>query len=644
MLQAIRDRVTGIVAVFILGLLAIPFLFFGLESYIRAVPQDAVARVGDDEISVSEFQTSFARYRAQLRQQLGDEYDEIATNQPIARREHLDSMIDQLLLRQHAESLGLTIAPSTLIEVIRELPAFQVDGQFNREIYQQRLRAAGQSPRRFERELAEDLLLRSVPGALSASALVTDAEIDRFLKVQKETRRVELVEIPVSDFRDQVEVSEDDIEAYFAEHQGDFMTTERVTIQYVELDGRELAADLELDEAELERRYEAAQARYMTAERRLASHILLTTGEERSDAEARAEIAALRERVLEGEDFAELAMAYSDDPGSSAEGGDLGWIEPGDMVEPFEEALYALDQDEISAPVQSPFGWHLIHLREIRPPEGMSFEEARDEILAEYREQQADEIYFELSERLVDLVFADPTTLEPVAADLGLEIRTTGPFSRFGADEGIGSRREIIEAAFSDLVLLDRNVSDPIELDRNRLVAIKLAEHFPSQPRELAEVKDDIRERLIRERSSELARKAAESLIEELAAVEPEQRAELIAELIAEKAEGHGWSHERHEAVSRRDFQLGGSFLLELFRLPTPPPDSSGEWHITPKGGNWAVVLLEEVIPGDPAAAEEAERRSARQQLRFQQMAYDVSGLLEWLREETRIRVVEERL
>ncbi|MFU8832561.1 MAG: SurA N-terminal domain-containing protein, partial [Wenzhouxiangella sp.] len=212
MLQSIRDRVTGVVAIFVLGLLAVPFLFFGVESYIRAVPQDAVAVVGDDEISVSEFQTSFARYRANLRQQQGDAYDEIATNQPIVRREHLEDLIDQLLLRQHAEDLGLAVTEGTLSRVIQEIPSFQVDGRFDPELYRQLLRGTGRTPRGFEQELREDLMVNAIPSSLAASTIVTESEIDRFIALQQEQRQVSFIEVAYDEFVDQIEVTDADIE------------------------------------------------------------------------------------------------------------------------------------------------------------------------------------------------------------------------------------------------------------------------------------------------------------------------------------------------------------------------------------------------------------------------------------------------
>ena len=633
MLQAIRERVTGVVAIFILGLLAVPFLFFGVESYIRAVPQDAVATVGDAEISTSEFQTSFARYRAELRQQQGDAYDEIATNQPVVRRQHLESLIDELLLRQHAQELGLTISPGMLRDLISQIPAFQLEGRFDPGLYQQALRASGRTPRGFERELREDLMVRLLPTSVSFSTIVTEAEIDRMLSLENETRRLSLIEVPIAPFREQVDVGDERVREYYEANTGDFLTTEEVSIRYIELDATAMTDGLELSEEELRQRYEAASQRYLTPESRRASHILIEAGDERDQDQARALARQLYERALDGESFDELAREYSDDLGSADGGGDLGWIEAGDMVEAFENALFDLTvSGELAEPVRSQFGWHVIRLEEIRPPEGMSFEEARDEILAEFREREAEEIYIEMSERLVDLVFADDSTLAPLADELGLEIRQTGPFSRSGGT-GVAANRQVIEAAFSDMVLLDGTVSDPIELDRNRMVVIQLDEHFPAEPRPLDEVVDNIRQRLINEDARSMAEAQAQSLRERVLA-EGLSLSELAAEEDLNVSES--------ETVGRYDFQHGPDFLNRLFRLPAP--DSEASIHVLPRNQGFAVVRLEEVQPGNPVLASPEERDLVGQQIRFSRANTELMGLLAYLRETTRVRVVEERL
>lgn len=633
MLQAIRDRITGIVAIFVLGLLAVPFLFFGMESYMRAVPQDAVAVVGDDEISTSEFQTEFARHRAQLRQQLGDDYDDIATNQPEYRREFLERMIDELLLQQHTDQLGLVVSDRAIAEILRTIPQFQIEGRFSPEAYRMALSAAGQTPRSFERDLREDIMTRMVPGALADSVVVTQAEIDRMISLQNQTRRIALVDVPAERFRDEIEVTEADIEAYYQDNLAAFTTQEQVRLAYVELRAEDLIIDETLEEAELRRRYEAARQRYLTPEARQASHILIEVSDERDANAARQLAEALYQRLADGESFAELAVQYSDDPGSASQGGALGWVEPEDMVSAFEDALYALESaGAVSEPVQTRFGWHLILLEDIRPPEGMSFEEARDEILDEYLERQREDLYLELSERMVDLVFADDSSLEPLAEDLGLEIRFTEAFGRIGGD-GIAAHSRVVDAAFSDLVLLDGAVSDPIEIERDHMVAIQVEEHLPSQPQPLTEVAEEIRQRIADQRAAEMARQLASSI----AQASGSDGSELGA-----AAEAEGLDVAEFESVGRNDFQHGPDFLRALFRLAEPVDQPTV--HVLPRRDSFAVVRLDAVMAGNPAAASDMERNMVRQQIQFARMGSEISGLVEWLREQTRIRVVEERL
>ena len=632
MLQAIRDRVTGIVAIFILGLLAVPFVFFGLDSYIQAVPENAIAQVGDSEITVSEFETEFARERQRRRQQLGDAYDELAFNSPQSRREFLEGMIDRELLLQHARDMGMSISPNTKAQIIRDVPAFQVDGQFDPEIYATQLAATGQTPAAFERDLAADLLVQEVPAGVSGSVVVTDRDIDRWLQVQLETRRVTYGTVDSQPFREQVEVDEAEIESFYADNSGQFMRPEQISVEYLVLDTNEMVELAELDEEEIRQRYEATQARFMTAERRRASHILITSGPERSEEEALQLAESLRARIDEGEDFAALAEEFSDDPGSAGQGGDLGWIEPDVMMPEFEESLYDLSVGEVAGPVETDFGWHIIQLQDIEAPRGQSFEEARSEIAEEIRAERADDLYIELRERLIDLVYADPTGLPAIADDLALQLETAGPFSRFNA-QGVLAEPQVLEAAFSDMVLMDREASEPIEVGRNRAVVVRVTDHQPSEPRPLEAVRDEIRDRLVRESAREAAREHAADLL---------ARAEQ-GEATLEQVLGDEGITVESSAATRRSFELGGPVLEELFRLPQPAPDQN-LLRVIPNGQDWMLVRLEAVEPGDPENADDAQRESARQQITIARASREFDGLLQWLRANTEINVVADRL
>ncbi len=631
MLQAIRERVTGVVAFIILGLLAVPFLFFGVDSYIRDVPQDTIAEVGDQTISITEFQTEFARYRQQLRAQQGENYNDLEVNRPERRREFLEQMIDQRLLSGYAQEQGLAISPAALVEVIRGVPAFQINGRFDPQIYRQRLQATGQTVQQFERELTRDLLLQEVPAAVSSSAFVTEDAIDDWLRVQQQQRDVALLAIDSAPYRDVDAVTAEAIEAYYEANTDRFMRPEQITVEYVELDTADQVADAEIEDETLRDRYEAVRARFMTAEQRRASHILITAGDDRTTDEAEALAESLRERIGNGESFADLATEFSDDPVSAEEGGDLGWLEPGIIDPAFDDVLFALEVDEVSAPVESDFGWHVIRLDDIREPRGQSFEEARAEVLEEVRAERAEELYFELSERLVDLVYADPTGLAAISEDLGLELQTAGPYSRFSA-EGVLADPAVVEAAFSDLVLIDRQASEPIEVGENRAIVLRVTDYQPEQPRPLDAVENEIRDQLAREAAQDQAREFGESLIERVRA----------GETLAEVAEAESLEVDER-SVTRRDFDLGGAVLEGVFRM-SEPAEGETRYELVDRGQGWTLVALRGVTPGDPSEADEAQRNGARQQLQFAAVGREVQGLLAWLRANTEINVADERL
>jgi len=634
MLQAIRDRVTGLIAFVILGLLAIPFIFVGLDSYIQGVPEDAVATIGDEKITSSEFQTSFAQYRGNLRQQQGEDYDEIATNQPIVRREHLEGMIDQLLLRRYASELGLAVSDRELQEIIAEIPAFQVAGQFSAEQYRTVLRSTGRTPRSFDAELREDLLINAIPGALTASIAPTETAVDRIIRLRQQSRDLAVVTVSPADFEDQVNVTEEDVASFYEENQDNFRSVEQVRVKWMELSANELGADLSLTEEQLRQRYESSAQRYLTPEARRASHILIATDGERTSEEAQALANEILERLNAGEAFAELARELSDDPVSAEEGGDLGFIEPEQMVDSFEDALFDITEPgDVSEPIETRFGWHIIRLDEVRAPEGMSFEEARDQILEEYLETESERLYIEQSDRLIDLIFADDSSLENLAEEMGLEVQTSDAFSRAGG-EGIFSDPQVIEAAFSDPVLLDDAVSDLIDLGDSRAVVVQLEEHLPSVVRPLEAVSDSIRTRLRSERASEMASERAQSLLVEIESGDVDSLEAL--------AEREGKELEIIEDMARFDFQHGSDFIQQVFRLPTPI--DGPDFYVLDKGRDFAITRLDAVVDGDPAAASSAERDGVRQQLRFVTGDHEIAGLLEYLRNTSDIVVLDDRL
>ena len=320
------------------------------------------------------------------------------------------------------------------------------------------------------------------------------AEFDRIVRLSGEKRDVELALLPATP-EDTAPVGDEEIKAWYDAHPADFTRPESVTIEYVEVDGSRLPAPAPADEATLRKRYDEEKARFVEPEQRLASHILVRV-------DAGADAAALKaaeekaQRLAEeakapGADFAALAKANSEDPGSRDSGGDLGWVERGAMVAPFEEALFAMQPGEVRGPVKTDFGFHVLQLRELKQGAQVPFEQAREELAREQAQADRERAFSDLTGRLTDLVYQNPSSLAPAAEQVGLPVQKLGPFTRDDT-VGIGASPEVKKAAFSEAMIQDGTASDPIELGPEHSVVVRVLEHTPEQPRPLAEVRDQV--------------------------------------------------------------------------------------------------------------------------------------------------------
>jgi len=581
-LQSIRERLTGILAFAILGILVVPFALVGVNQYFTSSSQNIVARINDTEITTTDFNQSFSDYRRRMRSLMGASYDPVEFDQLTVRRQHLDNLIDQELLTQAVINMGLDVDDETLAAEIRQIPAFQVDGEFNVDVYQARLQAQGMTPKRFQNEMRAQFIVTQLPRNISASSIATANEIDDFVALVEQERTFNVALVPANTAELAVEFTDEQVTEWYESHSEDYLSEEQVIIEYVELDATYIDAGPPPDDAMLREQFEAQKARFVSPEQRLVSHILLEVSPDADEADietARQTAEDLANRARAGEDFAELAKEFSQDQGSAAEGGDLGWLESGVMVEAFETAMYELSlENPISDPVQTSFGWHVIQLREIRESTGMTFEEAKMTLVNEYQEDVAARIFLEQADELVDLVYEDPTTLESAALVMGLQVYEAGPFPR-GGGEGVAANPEVVETAFSDLVLLQGSVSDPINLDENRLVMIRLKEHLPAATKSLEEVRDEIVATLRDNMARDLAKTQAEELL--AAALGGEANLEALAT-------DAGLEYSSHAAVKRNTQVPDAMLVQEVFRLSTPgegqPVDA-----VLPTSGGFAV-------------------------------------------------------
>jgi peptidyl-prolyl cis-trans isomerase D len=671
-LQSIRDKLTGIIAIFIFAILIIPFAFVGVSSYFTSDAVNAIAVVNDQEITISQFNSGFQNYRRRMQAQLGANFDPEAFDQAVVRRQFLDRMIDEELLAQVSVDAGLAVDNQRLADSIRNNEAFHVDGEFNVDVYQARLAAQGITPKQFEADMRDSMVMNQLPASIANSAITTNWELNDYARLSDEQRAFRAVIVPAfpevpedeaeaaaeeeTDAEVEAEaadpeageviadamaeedlIEEEAILAWYQAHQGDYMSREMVSIEYLELDAATLGGSVEPEEDVLIARFEEQKSRFVTPESRLASHILIEVDSAAPDVDietARQQAEELSGRVRAGEDFAGLASEHSQDVGSASDGGDLGWVEPGFMVQAFEDGLYELSlENPVSDPVQTGFGWHVIYLREIRPAEGMTFTEARDILLAEYTTETDERRYLEQADRMVDIIYEDPTTLDAAAEELNLDVLEAGPFGRQGGDLGVSANMNVVDAAFSDLVLAQGVISDPVDLGVNHIALIRLKEHLPEAQLPLEEVRDQVVESVRRERAMEAASAAADELLASLTAGAD----------IADLAESSGLELVEADVALRTSSELDARLREQVFLLQSPGDDGPAR-AVVELGDSYAVIQLDSVTQGELSEEDALRKQAYQRRISNSSASTETLGFVRMLREQSTIEVYEDRL
>ena len=636
MLQTLREKTTGWVAVLILIVLAVPFAFFGVENYFQQQVPTYVAKVDTVEISQDQFRQRFEEYRNRMRQMLGERYDAREFDTPIVKRQVLESLIDEEVLRQAAEKHGLVVSPATLQKEIAAIDVFHVDGRFSPEQYRQVLSGANMNPRTFESRMARDLVTRALPMGVNASGIVTDAYVDAYLALRDQTRTFDYVVVPAPSEDAVGDIGEDAIVAYYEANPSLYQSQETVSVEYVELDASRLEVAETVDEATLRERYEESKARYVDPEQRLASHILIQTpanadAQAVQAAQARAADIVAKAR-MDGADFAELAREYSEDPGSKGTGGDLGWIEKGVTDAAFEDALFSMAQG-VSDPVKGSDGWHVILLREIKEESGKSFEDARVELEKEYLESERERAYSDAAGRLIDAIYRDPSTLDNAASELGLTVQRAGPFPRSGGP-GVFSNPDVQRALFSDSVLVEGLVSDLIEISPGHGIALRVSEHVPAATRPLDEVRAQVTASVRAERQAELGKAALEKALAAIDSLDSLKAYAQENELEVRNAEN----------VGRAGATVDPAIARAAFALPHPAEGgaSIGSAHLV--GGSNAVIALTAIQAADLSKIDASQRDMLRTQLAQGVASIEAAELVKALRRETKIDVAESRM
>jgi len=637
MLTTIREKTQGWIAAIILGLVTIPFALWGINTYFEGSGRLNVAEVNGVEISVDSYKRTLEDQRRSLQQMLGRSVDPRLFDTPEFRQRVLDGLIDEMLIAMDVEAHGYRVSDAELSRQIRLAPQFQRDGQFDPKLYTAMLRNAGLDVSGFEARLRRDVLVRQAESGYAQSAMATSADLQTLLKLQAQQREATVAVLKPARLRERVKISAQAIEQEYTANAERYQSLERVRIEYIRLDAADLAKNIQVSEDEVRKVMTEGAASTAGKEERRASHILIKLpqgADAQVEKAALAKVQDLRAQLQAGADFATLARKNSEDPGSAAQGGDLGFVSRGALAKEFEQTLFALKKPgELSAPVRTSYGLHLIKLTGVKAPSAAPVT-TRAKVESEIKARKAEERFFELSEKFHNLVYEQTDSLKPAAELLGLKIETSDWFTRNGGGSGIVAEPKVIEAAFDPEVLGQGRNSNTIELGRNTLVALRIAAHEPRSLRPLAAVRSEIEKILLASALHVEAERLAQEALGKL-------RAGDSFEAVVRQ---YGMDTQATRWYARKTAGSDAQLLTALFKTGYPEGGKAVFGSAVLADGALAVFALKRVTEPEKPATVGADADALRKQMDARRGREYLDSYRSGLRQQAKIKVYKNQL
>ena len=616
MLTSIRARATGWIAWAIVILISIPFALWGVNSYFGEIYEINVAVVDGEEIDLQTYQRALYIERDNYRQQMGENVDSDFLSSSVLGRQVVDQLVRDLLLFQDARSNGYYVGDEALAKAIRRAPMFLTDEKFDQSRYERLLQFSGYSVPEFEELQRQLAAVSQIRSSFLASSFSVDQSVNEVLKVVLQTRDGDYALIEPERFASEIEVSEEDIQAEYDQNLSLYTEPEKIKVEYIQLLLSDFAKDYEPTEETLQQLYEVDIAQFLREESRFVSHVLIKPDGESEEDEAKAleEATEVAEKAKAGEDFGELVSNHSDDTGSVEQGGSIGEVNRGATVPEFEEVAFSLSEGEISGPVKSTFGFHIIRVDEIKKEETKPFEEVRDELVDSAIKQQAEDELGQILEEVRNIAYEQPDNLLAVSDAFGLEIQESEWFSR-DAGSGIADNNKIRDVAFSELVLKEEFNSDLVELDVENYVVLRKLQFQDTAQLGIDEVRDEITEKLLAQKSEEQAQNLGERLVD--AVKSGDEWTEVLAENNLEPLPNPG-----REGEDNYDSYLIANMIYSA-SLPKEDGVAYGSGSLS--DGRYVIYRIVSSEDGNPESAEEEMRQQVQAQIsnRFGVELYD---------------------
>ena len=503
----------------VLLLIILTFAFWGVDTYNKSSHSEALATVNSEKINQAEFDQAVRQQQERMRKMMGSNYDQTMFDKPEIKHSILESLVSQHLLMSQARSIGLTVSEKSLAQNIAGIEAFQKDGEFDKQLYESVLHREKISPLTFEANVARELYMRQLIDAYMRNGYSSRITADNLIRLNEQQRVVAMAKISFEPYLKQAKVDEAAVQSYYDMNLKEFQTDEQVRVEYVTFSSDALQSQVTVDEIAIKKYYEEHQNEFGSPEQRQAAHILIATASQASDADklaAKAKAELVLQQVKQSPaKFSELAKQHSQDPGSAANGGDLGQFGPGMMVKPFDEAVFKLKVGEISGLVQTNFGFHIIKLLAVHPAKALPLSEAKGAIAQRLKLQKANDKFTEMAEKFSNIVYEQSDTLKPAAELVKMPLQQSGWLNK----KQVGAlpwTDKALQAVFAEDVTKKKRNSAVIEIAPNTLFAARLLEYKPVSTRSLKEVEEGIRQKLLRKQALEFAVKQGQLVLARL--------------------------------------------------------------------------------------------------------------------------------
>jgi peptidyl-prolyl cis-trans isomerase D len=614
MLQGIRDNSKGLVAKVIVGFIALTFAMFGVDSLVGLTQgSNAPASVNGEEISEQDLYQATQMQRRSILSQMGANADPSSLDDNLLRSMVLESLIQEKALLVEADQNDMLVSDAMIDKIIASTPAFQVDGTFNAAQFDAAIGNVGFTRLTYRQNIRKQLIISQQRAGLSLSSYILPNNLKQVIGLERQTRDVRYFSMPIETVRAQTTVSAQEIQAQFDATKNNLNTQEQVVVSYVQLNKDDLSAAIEVSDEDIDAQYNQIVANFEAKAQRQAAHILIEVNDDVNDAAALEKATEIKTRISAGEDFAALAKEFSNDFGSAENGGDLGVVEKGTFEAGFEDVLFALEQAQVSEPVQSESGYHLIKVLSVIETLPPKLADVKAELVTNLKADKAEQAYLEQLEKLTDLAFISGDLVD-LSSELGLEITTTAAFSRAGGSDVLQQNSKVLREAFSDELIKDGLNSAPVEIDGGTAVVLRVKEHLPVRSKTFDEVKTQIESELLTKKASlQLTERAQLAIVDIKASGDATASAadfELKALLNA----------------SRNSSELPAEILAKAFSLAHPAAGKVSVGTAIMADSSLAVVIVDKVNAADLSQVSDEELQAIGASLanRLGSQTYDV--------------------